>query len=55
MKAIKKIYTNKKTILVYWNVIISDIEEKEIPEEDFNFFDLKYIESLKKDLKYFTK
>jgi len=55
MQPIKKIYTNKKTILIYWNVIISHIEQKEIPEEDFNYFDLKYLEELKKTVKKFYK
>lgn len=43
---IDEIKINKKTLLIYWNVIISDIEQKEIPEEDFDFFDLKYIKSM---------
>ncbi len=40
----------QKKILVYWQVIITDISKKSIPDEFFNIKDLEYIRKMKEKL-----
>lgn len=40
-----------RNLLVYNNYILTDIDEKEIPDEDFNDFDLKYIKEMNAGMK----
>ena len=38
-------------MLIYWNTIISDINEKVIPEENLNHNDLVYLDQVNRKMK----